>query len=49
MKSKPLSGAARVAHERRILLDAARARLAERDESSVPDVMALLRAHQAVA
>ena len=49
MKPKSLSGAARVAHERRILLDAARARLAERDESSVPDVMALLRAHQAVA
>jgi hypothetical protein len=40
---RPLSGAAKVAHERRVLTDRARARLAQRDAHAVADTVALLR------
>lgn len=40
---RPLSGAARKSHEKRVLLDSARARLADRDADAVSDTAALLR------
>ena len=38
-----VSGAARKSHEKRVLLDSARARLADRDANAASDTVALLR------
>ena len=43
MKPHPLKGAAKEAHERRVLIDRARVRLKDRDERSVWDTETLLR------
>lgn len=47
--TRRLTGAAKAAHERRVILDAAREAIRRRDKHAVRDVIALLRAAEATS